>query len=76
MNKFRYKYNTYKSQLNFKNVILYNVCTENNARIVTVEKGLQDVVNTMKNHKMSAEVIEAASAALLSLSMEGERSLP
>ena len=52
------------------------MCTENNARIVTVEKGLQDVVNTMKNHKMSAEVIEAASAALLSLSMEGERSLP
>ena len=48
--------------------ILY---VEDNARIVTEEKGVNDIVATMKKHMASPEVIEAAEAVLLALSMEG-----
>jgi len=46
--------------------------TEANAKIVTEEKGLQDVVNAMATHPKIPELVETAAAAMLSLSMEGQ----
>ena len=46
--------------------------TEANAKIVTEERGLPDVVNAMSTHPNNADLIETAAAALLSLSMEGK----
>ena len=46
--------------------------TEDNVRIVTEGKGVVDVIKALKAHKTHAELVEAACAALLSLSMEGE----
>ena len=45
---------------------------ETNAKIVTEEKGLQDIFSAMENHSQNAELIENACAALWSLSMEGQ----
>lgn len=53
------------------NDIMITLSTENNAKIVTEEKGLEDVYRALENHPDSAEVIESACSALWSLSMEG-----
>ena len=47
------------------------VLIESNAKIVTEEKGLPDVVSAMAAHPTNADLMETASAAILSLSMEG-----
>ncbi len=48
------------------------VPAEDNAQIVTGEKGLHDVVNAMNTHFNHSELVESACAALLSLSIEGQ----
>ena len=51
---------------------LFIIFLEANAKIVTEERGLPDVVNAMSTHPNNADLIETAAAALLSLSMEGK----
>lgn len=46
--------------------------TENNVRTLTENRGIYDVADAMKTHSNSPELLEAACAVLLSLSMEGE----
>ena len=45
---------------------------EGNSKIVTEERGLQDVINVFEKHGEVSDVIEAACSALWSLSMEGK----
>ena len=56
-----------------KSICIYSICVliESNAKIVTEEKGLPDVVSAMAAHPTNADLMETASAAILSLSMEG-----
>ena len=44
---------------------------ENNIKIATEMKGLELVCNALRTHMNSAEVAEAASAAMLAFSREG-----
>ena len=44
---------------------------EANARIVTEERGLQDICQAMDTHQDICDVMEAACSAIWSLSMEG-----
>jgi len=44
---------------------------EANAKIVTEERGLQDICRAMDAHEDVADLIEAACSAVWSLSMEG-----
>ena len=44
---------------------------EENAKIVTEEQGIQDIVNAMNAHGTNAALLEAACAALWTLSVEG-----
>ena len=52
-------------------VFAFNCYVEANAKIVTEEKGLQDIFSAMENHSQNSELIENACAALWSLAMEG-----
>ena len=45
---------------------------ESNCKIVTEERGLQDICAAMMSHEACADLIESACSALWSLSMEGE----
>ena len=47
------------------------VFTEDNVRILTENQAIFAVVEAMKTHSNSPELLEAASAVILSLSMEG-----
>ena len=46
--------------------------SEDNVRIVTEAQGVRQVICALKTHKYTPELVEAASSALVSLSMEGE----
>ena len=46
-------------------------CVETNCKIVTEERGLQDICQAMDRHSQDVELVEAACSALWSLSMEG-----
>ena len=48
---------------------------EANARIVTEERGLQDICQAMDTHQDICDVMEAACSAIWSLSMEGLKEL-
>lgn len=45
---------------------------ENNCKIVTEERGLQDICAAMQYHDSNVDLIESACSALWSLSMEGK----
>ena len=45
---------------------------EANARIVTEERGLQDICQAMDTHMDKPQLMEAACSAIWSLSMEGK----
>lgn len=53
-------------------ILIYILLVESNAKIVTEEKGLADVINAMSTHPRDAGLVESAAAALLGLSMEGQ----
>ena len=59
-------------KLKYNHWLVFSLFTENNAKIVTEERGLQDVVKVMETHSDVSDVIEAACSALWSLSMEGK----
>lgn len=46
-------------------------CLEGNAKIVSAERGLQDITTAMDNHNEVSDLIEAACSAIWSLSMDG-----
>jgi hypothetical protein len=46
--------------------------SEDNSKMVTEERGLCDVCKTMSRFSKNPDVVEAAAAAILSLSLEGE----
>ena len=48
-----------------------SIILEDNARIVTEERGINDVMDAINTHAGCPELIEAAAAVLLSLSIEG-----
>jgi len=50
---------------------LFFLLLEANAKIVTEERGLQDICRAMDAHEDVADLIEAACSAVWSLSMEG-----
>ena len=45
---------------------------EENAAIVTEEQGTQDIITAMRTHPDNCALLEAACAALWTLSVEGE----
>ena len=47
---------------------------EDNARIITEQKGVVDVINAIQIHMQYPELTEAAAAVLLSLTIEGNTS--
>jgi hypothetical protein len=51
---------------------LVSLVTEDNVKIATEQKALHHVCSALKTHMNSPEVAEAASAALLSLTLNGE----
>ena len=52
---------------------LYSVYSlESNCKIVTEERGLQDICAAMQCHESCVDLIETACSALWSLSMEGK----
>ena len=50
------------------------IFTEENTAIITEEQGTTDIVNAMREHDSNAALLEAACAALWTLSVEGLRS--
>ena len=49
-----------------------SIILEDNARIVTEERGVNDVIDAINTHAGCPELIEAAAAVFLSLSIEGK----
>jgi len=53
-------------------LIEFFVCfVEKNTQIITEERGLQDILIALDNHRQCKDLSEAACSALWSLSMEG-----
>ena len=67
----------YRSQLPMpRNVIISRFAvffSDANSKIATEEKGLPDVLRALSDHPSNAELVESATAAIFSLSMEGKR---
>jgi hypothetical protein len=57
----------------YHNLLLFwFFAVENNCKIVTEERGLQDICTAMQSHDSNVDLIESACSALWSLSMEGD----
>ena len=55
----------------FNSVQYVMLFVEDNCKIVTEERGLQDICIAMQKHDSNIDLIESACSALWSLSMEG-----
>ena len=56
----------------FYALLEFFICfAEKNTQIITEERGLQDILIALDNHKQCKDLSEAACSALWSLSMEG-----
>ena len=55
----------------WKPYLLWFLFLEENSKIVSAERGLLDIISAMKRYSDQPTLVEAACAALWSLSMEG-----
>ena len=51
--------------------IIFFFSLDDNVRVVTEQRGVYDVINALKAHRQSAQLVESACAALIAISMEG-----
>lgn len=58
-----------------RSVNSYVALIEKNAQIITEERGLQDILLALENHRQCKDLVDAACSALWALSMEGKEAI-